>query len=114
MDVAKIEDFLSEPAAQTEMFRAAIRLGLSPESVNSAADFFVKQVPEWRAGTVYRPDLTLFIALKLARATAVDLQDVTSAVIKFGAKDFDQKAFERMATPDVWRRFGKNRGAWGL
>lgn len=55
------------------------------EAVNSAADFFIRRIDDWRehlvllhrgaSATVYRPSATLFILLKLGRLSAVDLDD---------------------------------------
>ena len=59
--------------------------GLPIEAVNSAADFFVRRVPDWRShllelhrgknAIVYRPDATLFLRLKIGRLSEVDLED---------------------------------------
>lgn len=63
----------------------AQRAGLPVESVNSAADFFVRQVPDWREqlvlfhrgqrATVHRPTPTLFLLLKARRLSERDLED---------------------------------------
>jgi hypothetical protein len=115
---------LSDIAAQDALFKAAIRQGLSAENVNSAASFFVRGLAGWerqivqlrggRMGTVFRPTLTLFVALKLARATEVDLSDVRSATGHFGASDFDEAAFRQLATPVVLERFEKYRASFPL
>ena len=57
------------------LMELATELGLPVEAVNSAADFFVRRIPDWRAelvelrrgagATVYRPSVTLFLLLKL-------------------------------------------------
>jgi len=53
--------------------------------VNSAAEFFVNRIPDWReqvepfragaVGRVLRPSPTLFLLLKLARLSDTDLAD---------------------------------------
>lgn len=58
------------------------------EAVNSAADFFLRRVPGWRdllvplrgseATTIFRPNATLFLLLKIGRLSAVDLDDCVS------------------------------------
>lgn len=73
-------------------------LGLPIEAVNSAADFFVFRIPDWRAhvvplrrgrsGTVYRPDATLLLLLKVARLSETDLDDCL-AVLRAHAEDVD-------------------------
>lgn len=55
------------------------------EAVNSAADFFVRRIDGWRdhlvslhrgsRATIYRPDATLFLQLKVPRLSEVDLAD---------------------------------------
>jgi hypothetical protein len=60
------------------------------EAVNTAADFFLRRVDDWRDhlvplhrgknATIYRPTATLFILLKLHRLSAVDLDDCLALV----------------------------------
>jgi hypothetical protein len=60
-------------------------LGLPVEALNSAADFFVHRVPDWRqqiepfrtgkTGRVFRPSPTLFLVLKVGRLSTRDLDD---------------------------------------
>jgi hypothetical protein len=60
-------------------------LGLPVEALNSAADFFVHRVPDWRqqiepfrvgkAGRVFRPSPTLLLLLKVRRLSTRDLDD---------------------------------------
>jgi hypothetical protein len=125
MDLVPIHhDQLSEIAAQDQLFQAAVRLGLSPETVNSAARFFVNRIPDWKShlvllisgpvGLVFRPDLTLFIVLKLSRATAIDLEDISSAVHALGQSEFDFKSFQKMADSSIQKKFLANRNTWGL
>jgi hypothetical protein len=115
---------LSEVAAQDELFKAAIRLGLSPESVNSAAGFFVHRLDGWKdhlvklrsgaKGTIFRPDLTLFVALKLGRATEIDLADIASATKAYGPGEFSRENFKKMADPKLLELFEKLRSRWSL
>lgn len=72
------------------LMELAERAGLPIEAVNSAADFFVRRVPDWRAqlvpllrgarGTLYRPSITLFIQLKASRLSGTDLSDCVAAL----------------------------------
>jgi hypothetical protein len=60
-------------------------LGLPVEALNTAADYFVLRVPDWRrqiepfrigkAGRVFRPSPTLFLVLKVRRLSTRDLED---------------------------------------
>lgn len=55
------------------------------EAVNSAADFFVRRIADWRdhiiplhrgtRATIYRPDPTLFLLLKIGRLSETDHDD---------------------------------------
>jgi len=72
-------------AERLALMELAGRAGLPIETVNSAADFFVRKIDGWRdelvpllRGTramIYRPSATLFLLLKIERLTAVDLED---------------------------------------
>lgn len=86
-------DLVGMEGTQAERFALmdlADELGLPIESVNSAADFFVRRIDGWdemievlRAGpraTVYRPTTTLFVLLKLGRLTDRDLADCELAI----------------------------------
>jgi hypothetical protein len=63
----------------------ATDLGLPVEALNSAADYFVHQISDWRehlelfrvgpAGRIFRPSATLFLLLKLRRLSTRDLED---------------------------------------
>lgn len=63
----------------------AAERGLPIEAVNSAADFFLRRIPGWRAeievlragprATIYRPSPTLFLLLKCGRLSERDLAD---------------------------------------
>jgi hypothetical protein len=55
------------------------------EAVNSAADYFVHRIPDWhrhvtpflagKASTIFRPDATLFLLLKVDRMSEQDFED---------------------------------------
>ncbi|HEY1818035.1 MAG TPA: hypothetical protein VGG74_37085 [Kofleriaceae bacterium] len=63
----------------------ALEVGLPVEAVNSAADFFVRRIPDWRdqlvvlhrgsRATIHRPNATLFLLLKVGRLSETDLDD---------------------------------------
>ncbi len=71
-------------------------LDLPVEALNSAADYFVHRIPDWRdaiepfrtgkTGRVFRPSPTLFLLLKLRRLSARDLEDCLE-LLRRGAKD---------------------------
>jgi hypothetical protein len=115
---------LSPVASQTELFRAALRLGLSAENVNSPVGFFVNEIPGWQShlvemrtgpkGRIFRPDLALLVTLKLRRGTETDLEDLRVAFAKAGLKEFDEAAFRQMASREIQSRFSKLRKTLGL
>lgn len=114
---------LSDEAAKTQLFRWLIDRGLGPEWVNSAVEPFVREVPEWeketlilregRKGRLFRPNLTLFIYLKLRRGTEIDLQDISKAIPSC-PEGFDEKKLNRWSNPQVIARFARFRGQFGL
>lgn len=73
------------PEERMALMDLAASLGISPEVVNSAADFFVRRIPGWRdeievlqtgpSCTIFRPSATLFLLLKIGRLTEKDLAD---------------------------------------
>lgn len=115
---------LSPVRCQDELFKAAFRLGLDPESVNSAARFFVSEVKGWEnelvemktgsQGRIFKPTLTFFVALKLRRGTESDLLDVRAAVRKEGSAKFDNERFNAMVDPVIQARFEGLRSTLGL
>jgi predicted nucleotidyltransferase len=72
-------------ATRLGLLSVASTLGLPVEALNSAADFFVAQIPDWRehlvvfrtgrSGRIFRPTPTLFLLLKLRRLSSRDLDD---------------------------------------
>lgn len=72
-------------ATRLALLRVAADLDLPVEALNSAADFFVARIPDWRdhlvvfrtgrMGRIFRPSPTLFLLLKLPRLSARDLED---------------------------------------
>ena len=72
----------------------AVDLGLPVEALNSAADFFVSRVADWRdqvelfraglRGRIFRPSPTLFLLLKVGRLSGQDLHDCLSLLEKAG------------------------------
>jgi hypothetical protein len=87
IDILGLQGTAEERWALMEL---AVELGLPVEAVNSAADFFVRRIEGWRdelepfrhgaRGRVYRPTVTLFLLLKLARLSEQDLADCLAAI----------------------------------
>lgn len=82
LDVVSLEGTMERRYA---LMGLAQDLGLSIETINSAADFFVRQIPGWqdeieafyrgKKSTIYRPSPTLFFLLKAGRLSEQDLED---------------------------------------
>jgi hypothetical protein len=86
-------DLIGLGGLQAERFalmELAASAAIPIEAVNTAADFFVRRIEDWRdqlvllhrgaSATIYRPSATLFILLKLTRLSAVDLDDCLALV----------------------------------
>lgn len=71
-------------------------LGLPIEAVNSAADYFVHRIPDWKNEievlrryphcVLYRPTPTLFVLLKVSRLSEQDLRDCVAVITKAHAE----------------------------
>lgn len=82
LDLIGLGGSLAERLALMDLAASA---AIPIEAVNSAADFFIRRIEDWReqlvllhrgaSATVYRPSATLFLLLKLGRLSAVDLDD---------------------------------------
>lgn len=83
-------DLIGLGGSQAERFalmQLAADAAIPIEAVNSAADFYVRRIPDWReqlvelhrgpSATIYRPTATLFVLLKIGRLTETDLSDCT-------------------------------------
>ena len=107
IDICPIENMNND--LQLELMNLAIKCGLSIESINPAADFFVKQIPNWknsivllkkgRKGAIYRPSLELYFKLKLARCSESDIADCISFLswYKKSNLSFDKLLIKRLA-----------------
>jgi predicted nucleotidyltransferase len=68
-----------------QLMKLAEELGLPVEAINQAGAYFLSKIPSFRAhlvvlhegkgATIYRPDGTLYLLLKVARMSESDLQD---------------------------------------
>lgn len=86
IDLCSIDELSNEK--RISLMKLAEQAGLSIEAINPAADYFLKQIPNWKnslvilqngsKGNLYRPSLELYIALKLARSTDTDIKDCIS------------------------------------
>lgn len=81
------------PQERLTLLDLAERQGLGIETVNSAADWFVRRIPDWREqvevhvedrSTVYRPTPTLLALLKIGRLSEADLGDCRVLIASHG------------------------------
>jgi hypothetical protein len=73
-------------ADQLQIIDIAVKHGFPPETINFAAEYFVKKQPGWNQelvllretakARIYRPSRKLFETLKRARGTETDLEDI--------------------------------------
>ena len=78
-------DFTDGNSGRLRLLELAEREGIPVEALNSAADYFVRRVPDWKEqvepwlrgsrATLWRPTPTLFLLLKVHRLSEADLQD---------------------------------------
>ncbi len=96
-------------AERLSLMQLADSLGLPVESMNSAADFFVHRIADWRdqlvlfrkgaKGAVFRPSATLFLLLKVRRLDERDLEDCRGVIASGEAFDRGRIAMEIAALP---------------
>lgn len=87
------------------LMEIAERLGLPVEAINQAGAYFLRKIDGWetmleilrkgKKAIVYRPDVTLFILLKLQRLTESDLSDCLE-FLRFAAKQNEPLDLERV------------------
>jgi hypothetical protein len=83
-------------AERSALMDLAVQLGLPIEAINSAADYFVHRIPDWREqaaplyrgakSVVWRPSATLFVLLKIGRLSSQDLADCLALLEKARAE----------------------------
>ena len=94
----------SKESLQDELFRFTLNTWqMGPEYINLSADFFVRDLKGWESelllmkhgpvGRIFRPSITLFAALKLRRASELDINDIKAALTKEGSAHLD---FEKL------------------
>lgn len=85
MDIDMAGPMESVQADTIKLMDIAQSLGLPPEAINQAAAYFLFKIEDWhdhivllhkgKKATVYRPDATLFVQLKMGRLSEADLAD---------------------------------------
>ena len=106
----------SEAVAQNELFQYSMKqLNIGPESVNLAVAPFLNDFLHWQSeckllksgskGNIFRPSLTLFIALKLGRASTIDLKDIRLALEKFPREELNEIRLKEWLKPAAFQRY---------
>lgn len=77
-------------AQRLALMELAERAAIPIEALNSTVDYFVRRVVDWREqlvvlhrgrrATIYRPNATLFVLLKIRRLSDVDLEDCLALI----------------------------------
>lgn len=72
------------------LMNIAIKSGLPIEAINPSADYFLRQIPNWKSalvlykigkkGKLFRPSLELYLKLKLNRGSDTDIEDCISFI----------------------------------
>jgi hypothetical protein len=114
----------SEESLLNRLYQCLATTRLGPEVINSAVKPFLSAAEGWQEhvsllrvgsiGRILQPSLTLFLFLKLQRASVSDLNDIRSAIHTRGATEFDARVFHRWASPSLWSRFESLRADLGL
>lgn len=83
IDLARVKSGTNQD--QLELMKMAESIGLPVEAVNTAAEYFLKKIDAFEDSLVlvqsskgfklYRPNINLFIQLKLSRLSPTDLED---------------------------------------
>ena len=85
LDIDIVGPIDAPQSATLVLMEIAEGLGLPPEAINQAAAFFLRRIKGWQdhvvpyrhgaSGTLFRPDATLYVLLKLPRLSEADLGD---------------------------------------
>ena len=86
IDICSLDELTNE--RRLHLMNIAQKSGLPIEAINPAADFFLRQISDWKKslvlfkvglkGSLYRPSLELYFKLKLKRCSESDIQDCIS------------------------------------
>ncbi len=86
IDICSLDELTNE--RRLHLMNIAQKSGLPIEAINPAADFFLRQISDWKKslvlfkvglkGSLYRPSLELYFKLKLNRCSESDIQDCIS------------------------------------
>lgn len=83
IDICPLNEMTNE--MRLNLMTIASKSGLPVEAINPSADFFLRQIPNWKSslvlfksgkkGNLFRPSLELYLKLKLNRASDTDIED---------------------------------------
>lgn len=88
IDICPLNELTNEN--RLNLMNLAIKSGLPIEAINPSADFFLRQIPNWKSslvlfkagkkGNIFRPSLELYFKLKLNRSSDTDIDDCISFI----------------------------------
>ncbi|MBC7420201.1 MAG: hypothetical protein H7328_05685 [Bdellovibrio sp.] len=88
IDICPLGELTNEK--RLALMNLALKAGLSIESINPSADFFLRQIQNWKSslvlfksgpkGNIFRPSLELYLKLKLNRGSDSDILDCISFI----------------------------------
>lgn len=88
IDICPVHEMTNEHRLQ--LMSLALKSGLPIEAINPSADFFLRQIPNWKTslvlyktgtkGNIFRPSLELYLKLKLNRGSDADIEDCLSFI----------------------------------
>ena len=96
-----------------DLMMIAEQLGMPIESINQAAAYFLFKIPNFKdhlvllhrgkTSTLYRPDLYLFLALKINRLSETDLDDCLKFIVftKAEKKSMGQDSIKKLLTDAI-------------
>ncbi len=123
IDIVPIKDQVG-PLDLKILFERAKLLSLSPEQVNSAVLHFLEECEGWQKhlvcvqkgqkGKIFRPSLSLYMALKLNRGTAIDVEDVERAINYCPKTEFQDAYFQVWANAKAKKHLETHRAKWGF
>lgn len=83
IDICPLNEMTND--MRLNLMTIASKSGLPIEAINPSADFFLRQIPNWKSslvlfqtgkkGKLFRPSLELYLKLKLNRSSDTDIED---------------------------------------
>jgi len=106
----------SRETAQNDLFKYTLGAWqMGPEFINLSVEFFVNALDDWQSeiqvfksgpsGRIFKPSLTLFCALKMNRASELDINDIKTAIGHEGIEKCDMEKLKKWLSPSRLEMF---------